>query len=251
MTSSICDYSDYDYKQSFWDNANRQYEHGLETAVLTRIFKRFCKNKTSIIDAGCGFGRLFNTYQPFFNVFTLIDYAQNLLDQAKEAIDSSLNITFYQQSLYELSVPNSDVILSIRTLHHLNDMDRLFSQFNQTLTADGILILDIPNKTHIKNRLKQLLKGRAIMNNAPIKLANNFFNYHPKAVIHHLTKSGFTVLSRYQVGLFRIALLKKIIPTKILIFVENYMDKLFGIFNYAPSVYIVAKKTVDNSVDNH
>ena len=67
MTNNICDYSDYDYKTSF-ESINRQYEHELELSVLKHIFKTHCSNYASILDAGCGFGRLFESYQPYFHI---------------------------------------------------------------------------------------------------------------------------------------------------------------------------------------
>ena len=50
MEQKICDYSNYDYKESFWNQNNRQYEHKLETSFLTDIFNRHARKKTSIID---------------------------------------------------------------------------------------------------------------------------------------------------------------------------------------------------------
>ena len=33
----ICDYSDYDYKTDFWENANRRYEHQFEITMVARL----------------------------------------------------------------------------------------------------------------------------------------------------------------------------------------------------------------------
>ena len=61
--SSICDYSDYDYKSEFWANQNRDYEHQLEESVVKTLLKKNASQCRSICDAGCGFGRLFNSYK--------------------------------------------------------------------------------------------------------------------------------------------------------------------------------------------
>jgi SAM-dependent methyltransferase len=244
---SICDYSDFDYKTEFWTKSNRNYENKLEHSVIRGLLKVYCKNKSSILDAGCGFGRLFKTYQPFFKTYCLVDYAQNLLDQAKEELDTTKNILFYKQSLYELHLPQQvDTILSVRTLHHLNDTTTLFNRFNKQLKLNGHLILDIPNHYHIKNRLKYPFKPKK----DSVALSKTFFNYNPDFIIQSLTAHGFTLITKKQVGLFRLPLIKSVFPATFLITVEKCINLLFCWFNIAPSVYVIVKKTVDKYVDN-
>ena len=251
MNQSICDYSDYDYKTDFWENADRKYEHDLESNTLHRIFKQYCSEQNSIIDAGCGFGRLFSTYQSYFSTFTLIDYAKELLEQAKNHINDDKRVTFKQQSLYSISVDApADVLISIRTLHHLNDLSTLFQQFNQSINKNGILILDIPNKIHLKNRIKFLFKREQLFNDEPLKLSENFYNYNPAVVLKELTDAGFLIQKRIPIGLFRIPVIKKIIPSKVLIFIEKWGSMIISNSYLAPNLYVVAKKTVDNVVDN-
>ena len=110
MSQNICDYSNYDYKTEFWEKGARQYEHAVECSVLRRIFKQYAMNKESIIDAGCGFGRLFSTYQPFFSTYILIDYAQSLLEQAKKTLSEYDNISFQQASLYSFTITTIFII---------------------------------------------------------------------------------------------------------------------------------------------
>ena len=159
--ATICDYSDYDYNAEFWINQNRQYEHKLELKVVNQLLQKYAKGTINICDAGCGFGRLFKAYENLFNCFYLVDYAKNLLDQAQERLKDHQNINYHQSSLYDLQLPaKMDAIISIRTLHHLNDVDQLFSVFYRLLDDKGILILDIPNHYHIKNLIKNPFKPK-------------------------------------------------------------------------------------------
>ena len=152
---TICDYSDYDYKSEFWTNQNRNYEHKLEIKVVRNLLKKYVKNKLIILDAGCGFGRMSPSYHDLFKQFILVDYAENLLTQARITLKSVQNVDYYQQSLYNLNLnTRTSAIISIRTLHHLNNIELLFQQFYNALDKDGILILDIPNHYHIKNKLR-------------------------------------------------------------------------------------------------
>ena len=153
--------------------------------------QKHVKKNGRLLDAGCGFGRLYPAYENHCRHAILVDYAQNLLDQAKESIHSP-NITLSKQSLYDLHVSEPvDVIISIRTLHHLNDVRQLFKQFNLALTNNGTLILDIPNKLHVKNRLRHLLLGRLkeLFKPSDTKLGEHFYNYHPTRIINELTKT--------------------------------------------------------------
>ena len=101
----------------------------------------------------------------------------------------------------------------------------------------------------MKNCIKYLFRLPILFSKAPLKLNDCFYNYHPQEVISDLALCGFSIIDRYQVGLFRIALIKKLIPIRLLVFVEKCINIFCSQINYAPSVYVVAKKCVDNSVD--
>lgn len=251
MTSTICDYSNYDYKKEFWANNHREYEHTIESKTIDALLHKYGKDTHTLLDAGCGFGRLYPAYDKHCHHAILVDYAENLLNQAKGTIQSN-KVTFLKQSLYELDLDETvDVILSIRTLHHLNDVTQLFNQFNQALSLHGKLILDIPNKLHLKNRWHHFLRGsrHRLFNESDHKLSDNFYNYHPKRMINELDRHGFTVIDIVNVGLFRVKWMKRLIPMNALIWIESMLTKWIKWTQIAPSIYIVAEKCVDNYVD--
>ena len=236
---TICDYSDYDYKSEFWTNKNREYEHRLEIHVVRNLLKKYVKHKQVILDAGCGFGRMSESYNDLFEKFILVDYAENLLKQAQNTLKSIDNVEYYQQSLYELNINKmTNVIISIRTLHHLNNIELLFEQFYNTLDKDGILILDIPNHYHIKNKLRHPFKKKIPIS----KISNAYYNYDPAYVIEKLTESRFNVICKKQLGLFRVGIIKRIIPSKLLVLFEVFVNQFISTINIGPSVYVVAKK---------
>ena len=237
--TKICDYSNYDYQTEFWTNKNREYEHGLEDKLISTLIRKYANNKKAICDAGCGFGRLFNSYKRQFEEYHLVDYADNLLKQAKDVYGSIKSIHFYKQSLYEMKINKKvDSIISIRTLHHLENVDLLFQSFNKNLNDNGILILDIPNHYHIKNKLKHPFKKKK----NKVMLSESYYNYRPQFIIEKLNKNGLNVIDKYQVGLFRIGFIKRIFPPNVLISLEMTLNIFLKSLNIAPSVYIVAKK---------
>ena len=245
----LCDYSDFDYKKKFWDDSNRQYEHESEIFYVHYLLKKYCNSHQVLIDAGCGFGRLFTSYESLFNSFILIDYASNLLNQAKTQISTMKPIQFIQQSLYPLTLPQqADAMISIRTLHHLNDITSLFNQFNRSLFVGGILILDVPNHYHLKYKIKNLLKRNK--RNSLIKISNCYYNYDPDYIIDCLNNHGFRVKKKIQVGLFRLPIIKQIIPSRILVQCEQMLNNIYSNWNIGPSVYLVCEKIVDKTVNN-
>ena len=237
--TSICDYSDFDYNTEFWTDKNREYEYRLEQILIKNILKKHAKNRQSICDAGCGFGRLVTSYNHIFKECHLVDYAENLLNEAKRDHGDNNGIFFYKQSLYDLNLPFlMDAIISIRTLHHLDNIDELLDNFSKNLNNDGILIVDIPNHYHIKNRIKRPL----IAKKNKVKLSKSYFNYDPEFIIRKLKTHGFIILETTQVGLFRIDWIKRMFPHGMLISIEMIINRLLSSINIGPSVYVVAKK---------
>lgn len=237
--STLCDYSDYDYNAKFWVNQNREYEHQLECYIVNKLLKKHASQGTSILDAGCGFGRLFTTYQSLFSEYFLVDYANNLLQQAESSIGNIDDIHFFQQSLYELKLPKQvSAIISIRTLHHLNNLPTLFQRFYEHLSNDGVMIIDIPNYYHLKNRFKFPFSSRQPMT----ELSPMFYNYDPKYVIQELSNAGFQILEQSPVGLFRIGIIKRVFPATWLRSIETIITIFLKRYHISPSIYVVAKK---------
>ncbi|MGA0241734.1 MAG: class I SAM-dependent methyltransferase [Candidatus Marinamargulisbacteria bacterium] len=237
--TNICDYSDYDYKASFWTNQNRDYEHQLEQHVVHKMLKKYSLSYDSVLDAGCGFGRLYPAYCSLFKRCHLVDYAKHLLDEAKESILHSEATYFYEQSVYELAINEPvNAILSIRTLHHLNNVELLFRQYYNTLAPQGILVLDIPNYYHLKHRITHPFEPKK----NTIERSKTFYNYHPPYIIDMLKKAKFNVIDQQQVGIFRIPIIKRMVSAKKLVKADLFLNKIIKNINIAPSVYVVAKK---------
>jgi len=235
----ICDYTNYNYNDEFWKKTNREYEHLLEVSMVNTLLSKHADKKNTIMDAGCGFGRLYPSYNGIFTNYILVDYAQSLLDEAKQTLGQSQNISFIQQSLYDLEMEKKvDAIISIRTLHHLHDVEPLFKRLYNSLSDSGILILDIPNYYHIKNRIKSPFIKRI----PKVKQSENFFNYDPDYIIRHLKKCGFSVIDQRCLGLFRSPVIKKLISPKLLVGIETYLNRWIKWLTITPSVVIVVKK---------
>ena len=67
----------------------------------------------------------------------MVDYA-NTPESQKTLIDND-KFTFYQQSLYDLKLNTCvNAIISIRTLHHLTNVNTLFKKYHSALDKSGV-----------------------------------------------------------------------------------------------------------------
>lgn len=242
---AICDYAGYDYKKEFWEKTNRAYEDLCERRTLTTLIKKIGKKPQVIMDAGCGFGRLFDTYEPLGDSFILLDYAQHLLDQAQETIKNP-QVKFVQGNLLALPLPTSsvDLVLTVRTLHHLQQPEIFFREVHRILKPEGHFIFEIPNKRHLVNILRFAF-GKMTQNpfsQEPLVINGTFLNYHPETIFNLMKQEGFIAVTSLNTSFFRSALLKKLIPAKVLSQIDQVFQGLFSWSNLTPSIYVLARK---------
>ena len=247
MTNKLPDYYDepkFDYHR-YWDK--RQYEDGAERVALNKLLVHI-KNKNLIGDLGCGFGRLATLYGPLFKKCILVDPSQQMLDQAKNHCQKISNIEFKQGSLESLPLPDDflDTALIVRTLHHLPKLEKAFQEVARVIKPHGYLILEYPNKRHFKNILKKIIRGHLKLDINPINIATNiqvpFYNFHPEHIHKLLIENKFIIKKKLSVSNFRCPIIKKVLPTNLLLGLEKISQKTFPSLNLGPSVFILAQK---------
>lgn len=244
-------YDLYNYPQ-FWHS--REYEDKAEKIALKKFLARIPK-KDSIIDIGGGFGRLAEVYASVFKNCLLIDPSEKLLNIAKKNLKEFKNIEFRKGIGENLLVEDAtlDVVLMIRVVHHLPNPQKTFQEASRVLKPQGYLILEFANKIHFRARLHALIKRefRFASNLEPVDQRSTesiasgtipFLNHHPKFIFQLLEKAGFKVISSLSVSNFRHPILKKIIPLRVLLFLESICHKPFAICHFGPSIFILAKK---------
>lgn len=243
MTNPVCDYTHYNYKETFW-GSKRAYEHLIESITLRRLFKKIAP-LDAIMDAGCGFGRLFEVYEPFAQQFVLMDYAETMLAEAKNTIRTQKPIRFLQGNLYEIPVEAGvmNCVMSIRTLHHIVDPTAFFKEVNRVLKPNGYFIFEIPNQRHILNILRFLFKKQQNpFSLKPIIYQKTYLNYHPKYIKELLKHTGFRVIKKRNLSFFRSDVLKRIIRPQVLVGFDLLLQPLFSFLDLAPSIYILCQK---------
>lgn len=263
--TEISDYDreNYDYKE-YWDG--REYEDAAEKKLLTKLMYNMKGQR--FIDIGGSFGRNTPLYADKYKEVVIMDYSlQTLLKYEKQILKAHPNATLIAGNAYKppFKVNSFDGGLTLRVLHHLEDPEGYFEAVSKILSNKSVFIQEIPNKVHLKAKLKWLLKGKLkMLNTQPYRQPSKntegskdkgiFLNFHPKHVKQMMQNVGFTNFKKSGASYLRVPVLKKILPLKTLLILETIAQSLFKPTNIAPSIFFKAtlkKEAMDNIKDTN
>jgi len=241
----ICDYKDTDYHKDFWQGSvDRTYEDLVERDLIRALLP---KAGYSFIDVGAGFGRLTPEYFDRFNRVILLDYAQHLLAEARQKFISRQNIEYIQASCYEIPLPDNviEMGLSMRLMHHIEDVDKFFSELNRILQPGGKFILEFANKRNALEIVRLFLgkSKKSPFSQNPYRYGEAvFYNFHPKYIKDRVKSNGFGIKKVYSLSNFRYPILKKIFGNSILLVAERIVRGMLGKIFFGPSIVLVLEK---------
>lgn len=251
-------YDTYNYP-SYW--ADREYEHKAEYFAIKTLLNKIPKIKT-IIEIGCGHGRLFPSFAYRAKKIILSDPSASCLSLARKNIMNNSKVTFVQSSLENLPAKlknsSSDLVIMVRVLHHIKDIQEAFRVVAKLLNNNGYFILEFANKSHLKATLKEIVKGNITfpLDIFPVDKRSKrhiknktlpFINYHPDEITEQLKIAGFTVIEKLSVSNIRSTFIKKVISTDTLIKISKALQKPLSYINFGPSIFILAQKTSHNT----
>lgn len=239
----------FDYRQ-YWQT--REYENQAEKIALKRLLELIPKSQRGrIIDIGAGFGRLTSIYAPLFKNCLLIEPSAKLLKEAENFCQPYSHLSFQRSFVEKLPAEDNsfDVALMIRVAHHLQDLEKMIVEVKRILKPNGYFILEFANKTHFKNRLEAIFhfNWRFFADHTPEslktkRLSNPFFNYHPNQIKTLLLSHDFQIVKSLSVSNFRNSWMKKLMPLKLLLWLENIRQgiSLHQNLHLGPSIFVLA-----------
>lgn len=243
-------YDTYDYP-SYWEG--RDYEHQSELIALNAFLLKIPKIKV-VLEIGSGFGRLTPSYIFRAKKVILTDPSARLLKLARSRF-SLKKVKFIQSRLEtirkKIRKGSVDLVILIRVLHHIEDIDEAFYQINRMLTKNGFFVLEFANKKHLKAMLSEIFKGNLTFSHDifPKDLISKrrkkylpFKNYHPDFIKEKLIENGFKIIEVRSVSNIRSTRAKKILPLEFLLILEEVLQKVLSFFYFGPSIFILAKK---------
>ncbi|MBN1305151.1 MAG: methyltransferase domain-containing protein [Anaerolineales bacterium] len=233
----VCNYEGSDYQVSFWDQGNRAYEDLTESIALKRLMP---KGGRLLLELGAGAGRNTSRYVGFDRI-VLLDYSITQLKQAQERLGKSGHFLFVAADIYRLPFQDGvfDAATMIRTLHHMADAPAALRQVRNVLQPNAAFILEYANKRHIKAILRYWL-GKQEWNPftpEPVEFVDLNFDFHPKTVASWLREAGFKTDKTLTVSHFRHALLKRYIPTALLVSLDAAAQWTGDLWQLTPSVF--------------
>ncbi|MFZ5880624.1 MAG: methyltransferase domain-containing protein [Chloroflexota bacterium] len=233
----VCSYEGSDYQTSFWDQGGRQYEDRTEAIALKRLLPA---GGTLMLELGAGAGRNTPRYAGFERIVVL-DYSRTQLEQARQRLGVSDKYIYVAADVYRLPFVDGlfDGATMIRVLHHMADAPRALAQVRNAMQPGGVFILEFANKLHLKSILRYWLGKQtwSPFTLEPVEFVELNFDFHPRAVRQWLGELGFKIERMLTLSHFRMGLLKRVVPTGILVSFDALLQWTGAWWQWTPSVF--------------
>jgi SAM-dependent methyltransferase len=142
-----------------------------------------------------------------------------------------------------------DAVMIVRVLHHAADAPAVLRGVSQILAPAGSFLLEFANKRHLKAILRYLL-GRqewSPFGLEPIEFVELNFDFHPAWIQKRLAEVGLRVQKRRTVSHFRMDLLKRIVPTPLLVTLDRLCQPTGALWQLTPSVFVRSTADAEKS----
>lgn len=247
-TPPVCDYEGSDYQRSFWDTGGREYEDRTEAIALRRLLP---KQGDLLLELGAGAGRNTPRYLGFDQII-LLDYSRTQLEQAQQRLGKSDQYVYVAADVYRLPFIDGlfDAATMIRVLHHMADAPKALEQVKNVMRSDGVFILEYANKLNLKAIFRYWLGQQqwSPFTHEPVEFVKLNFDFHPNAIRNWLENLGFRVEKTLTLSYFRVGLLKRLVPTSVLVSLDSLLQWTGTWWQLSPSVFVKAKSVGRNGI---
>lgn len=238
---SICNYEGSRYSTEFWD-ATRAYEDAVERVAMRALLPPAGR---TLIEIGAGFGRMADLYAGYATV-VLFDYAHTQLAQAVErlgeyGVAGQPRYLYVQGDFYHLPFVAGlfDTVTMVRTLHHAADAPAVLRGIADILGPRGAFVLEFANKLNLKAIARYLLRRQSWSPFAlePVEFVALNFDFHPRWMWAQLEQAGLRREAVRTVSHFRVDLLKRLLPTRLLTALDVLAQPTGALWQLSPSVF--------------
>ncbi|HRF47284.1 MAG TPA: class I SAM-dependent methyltransferase [Anaerolineales bacterium] len=242
----VCDYEGSTYQATFWDTGERAYEDGAEGVALRAQLPTSGK---LLLEVGAGAGRNTPRYAGFDRV-VLLDYSRTQLEQAQQRLGRSDRYVYVVADVYRLPFRPEifDAATMIRVIHHMADAPAALAQVHAVLAPGATFILEFANKRNFKAIARYWLRRQpwSPFTLEPVEFVALNYDFHPTRMLEWLTQTGFATEDIRALSYFRLGLLKRLLPTGLLVGLDAALQPSGRLAPFSPSVFVRARK---NSTD--
>ena len=245
----ICDYEGSAYRTEFWGQG-REYEDAVERAALRVLLPPTGRR---LIEIGGGYGRLADLYRGYDEV-VLFDYALSQLQQGYELWGEAgpggrPRYTYVAGDFYRLPFAPGlfDTVTIVRTLHHAADAPAVLQGVAQILAPGGTFVLEFASKHNLKALLRYMVRRQdwSPFDREPVEFATLNFDFHPAWMRARLSEAGLRVQDVRTVSHFRLGLLKRLVPTRVLVALDRLLQPTGKLWQLTPSVLVRCTASTD------
>jgi SAM-dependent methyltransferase len=234
----VCDYEGSDYRARFWEGQGRSYEYKVERFALRRLMP---PAGDWLIDIGAGFGRLADEYGGYRHI-VLFDYSRSLLQEAQARLAADPRFIYVAGNWYQMPfvAGRFDTMVQVRTIHHSADVPALMAELARVARPGGWYVLEFANKRNLKAILRYLLRRQqwSPFSPEPVEFVRLNYDFHPRWMRRQLAAAGFRPGRMLTVSHYRIALLKRLVPTALLVTLDRFAQLTGNWWQVTPSVFV-------------
>ena len=249
ITKKADQYNDVNHNYlTYWNHRN--YEHQSEVIAIKKLLNNH--HYKLALDIGGGYGRLSVLLESYADQVILAEPSSQQLEIADSFLKDHPRIIkkIMQADHLEFQDNSVDLITMIRVMHHLPDPTIELAEISRVLNPSGVAIIEMANYGHFLNRIRLLSKGKKLpIQPVDIRSEDNkrddeipFVNHNPKTVIAQFNLTGLKVIDQLSVSNLRSSLLKNIVPLKLLLLLENMMQKPLAKYFFGPSIFFLVIK---------
>jgi SAM-dependent methyltransferase len=246
-TARSYDDGDYNYL-AYWNG--RRYEHRAEVIALRRLLRG--RRFAHALDVGGGFGRLSKVLCDYASRVTLADASLRQLELARQymAGRGQAELRLMDAAHLELDDASVDLAVMVRVLHHIPFPAGELAEMARVLKPGGYAVIEAANSLHAVNRVRSWAHGRRIpadpldVRSLPNRTSDSipFVNHHPRMLTRQLSACGLRIERRLSVSNLRQPLMKRAMPTRMLLGAEYLMQVPLAPLHFGPSLFFLARR---------